>query len=60
MIFDVNLFYLRLENINESSYQIERTTSSNLINGSAVALLGFLFLLSQTQVINNINLHYFM
>ena len=37
------------------SYVIDSSTSSNLINGSAVALLGFLFLLSQTQVIASIN-----
>ena len=37
------------------SYLIDSSTSSNLINGSAVALLGFLFLLSQTQVITSFN-----
>ena len=37
------------------SYLIDSSTSSNLINGSAVALLGFLFLLSQTQVIKSFN-----
>ena len=37
------------------SYLIDSSTSSNLINGSAVALLGFLFLLSQTQVIASYN-----
>ena len=58
-INDASLFDLRLENVNEQSYPVESATSSNLINGSAVALLGFLFLLSQTQVIYNIIVHYF-
>ena len=51
-----NLILRLLENVNGRSYQVATRASldpSQLINGSAVALLGFLFLLSQTQV--NIN-----
>ena len=45
-----------MENVNGRSYQVATRASldpSQLINGSAVALLGFLFLLSQTQVNTN-------
>ena len=51
-----NLILRLLENVNGRSYQVATRASldpSQLINGSAVALLGFLFLLSQTQVNTN-------
>ena len=51
-----NLILRLLENVNGRSYQVSTRASldpSQLINGSAVALLGFLFLLSQTQVNTN-------
>ena len=57
------IFYLfiysilrQLKNVHGRSYQVSTRASldpSQLINGSAVALLGFLFLLSQTQVNTN-------
>ena len=45
-----------MKNVHGRSYQVSTRASldpSQLINGSAVALLGFLFLLSQTQVNKN-------